>query len=113
MMVRRSVFEGLGGFDEGYFMYVEDVDLCWRCWRAGARVAYQPEGRVVHAIGASTELVPYRMILAHHRSLWRFAAKTTPPTRRAVLPVVAAALAVRTVLAWLQHLVRQRPHAAP
>jgi N-acetylglucosaminyl-diphospho-decaprenol L-rhamnosyltransferase len=113
MMVRREAWDALGGFDEGYFMYVEDVDLCWRAWQAGWRVSYEPAARVVHAIGVSSDQTPYRMIAAHHRSLWRFSAKTARGARRAVLPLVAAGLAVRTVLAWVQRVSRGRPHAAP
>jgi hypothetical protein len=52
------------------------------------------------------------MILAHHRSLWRFSRRTTTGPRRALLPVVGLALAGRVVLAWIQRLVRQRPHAS-
>jgi N-acetylglucosaminyl-diphospho-decaprenol L-rhamnosyltransferase len=100
MLVRRDAFDAVGGFDEAYFMYVEDVDLCWRLWQAGWRVAYEPGARVTHAVGASSDLAPYRMIAAHHRSLLRFAAKTTTGRRRALLPVVAAGLGVRTLLAW-------------
>ncbi|HEX2043692.1 MAG TPA: glycosyltransferase family 2 protein [Acidimicrobiales bacterium] len=100
MLVRRSAFDAVGGFDEAYFMYVEDVDLCWRLWRTGWRVAYEPAARVTHTVGASSELAPYRMIAAHHRSLLRFAAKSTTGARRALLPVVAAGLGLRTVLAW-------------
>jgi N-acetylglucosaminyl-diphospho-decaprenol L-rhamnosyltransferase len=112
MLVRLSALRAVGGFDEGYFMYVEDVDLCWRLRRAGWRVGYEPQGRVVHTIGASSEGAPYRMILAHHRSLFRFSAKTSTGTARLLLPVVGVALAVRTVLAWLQRARRGRPHAA-
>ena len=112
MLVRRATFEALGGFDEGYFMYVEDVDLCWRAWRAGWRVRYEPAGRVVHVIGVSSELAPYRMIAAHHRSLFRFSARTTRGPRRLLLPLIGAGLAVRTLLAWLQRAARNRPHAA-
>jgi len=113
LLVRRSAFEALGGFDERYFMYVEDVDLCWRLREAGWRVGYEPGGRVVHTIGASSELAPYRMILAHHRSLFRFAARSCLGARRATLPLIGLALAVRTVLAWAQRALRRRPHAAP
>ena len=67
---------------------------------------------LVHTIGASSELAPYRMIAAHHRSLYRFATKTTEGSRRALLPIVAAGLGVRTVLAWVQRAYRGRPHAA-
>ena len=42
------------GSTRRYFMYVEDVDLCWRLWRAGWRVGYEPGGRVVHTIGGSS-----------------------------------------------------------
>ena len=112
MLVRRSAFEEVGGFDEAYFMYVEDVDLCWRLWRAGWKVGYEPAGRVVHAIGVSSQLAPYRMIAAHHRSLLRFAVRTAVGPRRALLPAVAAGLGLRTVLAWARHLLDRRPPAS-
>lgn len=103
LMVRRSAFDVVAGFDEAYFMYVEDVDLCWRLGRAGWRIGYEPGGRVVHALGGSSRLVPYRMIAEHHRSLLRFVSKSTVGPRRAILPVVAAGLAVRTVAACAHH----------
>jgi hypothetical protein len=52
------------------------------------------------------------MILAHHRSLLRFSAKTAAGPKRVLLPLVGAGLALRTVLAWLQRARRGRPHAA-
>ena len=109
VLLRREALAETGRFDEGYFMYVEDVDLCWRLWQAGWRVGYEPAGRVIHTVGASSELAPYRMIVAHHRSLLRFSSRTARGFRRLVLPVVAAGL---TVLAWLQRARRGRPHAA-
>ncbi|MGI8778323.1 MAG: glycosyltransferase family 2 protein [Acidimicrobiales bacterium] len=111
LVVRRAAFEAVGGFDESYFMYVEDVDLCWRLHRAGWRVGYEPGAQVVHTVGASSDLAPYRMIAAHHRSLLRFAARTFTGPRRLLLPFVAAGLAVRTVLAWAQRAQRGLPHA--
>ena len=113
MLVRRDAFEAIGGFDEAYFMYVEDVDLCWRLRAAGHRVRYDPAGRVIHVIGASSELAPYRMIVAHHRSLYRFSAKTYRGARRALLPLIAAGLALRAALACAQRAARRRPPAAP
>ncbi len=112
LAVRREAWDALGGFDEQYFMYAEDVDLCWRAWEAGWRVGYEPAARVSHGIGRSTDQTPYRMILEHHRSLYRFFRKTAAGPRRLLLPVVALGLAVRTVLAWAQRRVRGRPHAA-
>ncbi len=48
LVVRRSVLEKTGGFDENIFMYGEDVDLCWRIWKAGFQVWFWPYGEVIH-----------------------------------------------------------------
>jgi N-acetylglucosaminyl-diphospho-decaprenol L-rhamnosyltransferase len=112
LLARRAALDAVGGFDEGYFMYVEDVDLCRRCWDAGFRVAYEPAARVTHTIGVSSERMPYRMIAAHHRSLWRYSRRTERGWRRVLLPPVGAGLVVRTALAWLQRALRRRPPAA-
>jgi N-acetylglucosaminyl-diphospho-decaprenol L-rhamnosyltransferase len=111
-VARRTAWDQVGGFDEGFFMYLEDVDLCWRMKEAGWRTRYDPAALVVHAIGRSTDQTPYRMIAAHHRSLLRYAGKTMHGPRRALLPVVAAALGIRTLLAWVQRWWRRKPHAA-
>jgi len=92
-LVRRVAFEAVGGFDPGFFMYVEEIDLCWRLARAGWSTIYEPAARVVHLGGVSTSPHPYRMAMAHHRSLWRYARRTTADWR--LLPVVAAGLAAR------------------
>jgi N-acetylglucosaminyl-diphospho-decaprenol L-rhamnosyltransferase len=109
-LARRRALEDLGGFDVSYFMYLEDVDLCWRLRRAGWGVAYEPLGCVLHVQGVSTDLHPYRMIVAHHRSLLRFAWRTTSGWRRFLLPVVAVGLAVRAAAAAAQRAAgRPRP----
>lgn len=98
-LARRTHFEELGGFDPGYFMYVEDVDLCWRAGRRGWGVAYEPAGRVTHVQGVSTARAPYRMIAAHHRSTLRFYRRTARGLARLATPAVAVALGVRLVIA--------------
>ena len=98
-MIRRSVFDELEGFDESYFMYMEDVDLCWRAWRAGHRVHYDPAVRVVHQQGVSTDQTPYRMIVAHHRSMLRFAGRTTTGRSRLLLPLMVVGIGLRAGLA--------------
>src|SRR5947209_19783299 len=111
LMLRAAALGDAARFDESYFMYVEDVDLCWRLRQAGWRVGYEPAGRVIHTVGASSELAPYRMIVAHHRSLLRFSARTARGARRILLPVVAAGLVVRTILALLQRAAPGLTHA--
>jgi N-acetylglucosaminyl-diphospho-decaprenol L-rhamnosyltransferase len=109
-LARRRALEELGGFDVSYFMYLEDVDLCWRLGHAGWGVAYEPSACVLHVQGVSTDQHPYRMIAAHHRSLLRFAWRTTSGWRRLVLPVVAVGLAVRACAAAAQRATeRPRP----
>ncbi|HOU36282.1 MAG TPA: glycosyltransferase family 2 protein [Candidatus Omnitrophota bacterium] len=53
MMVRRSLFIKLGGFDDSYFLLCEDTDLCWRAWMAGYRVVYEPRAFLFHKFGAT------------------------------------------------------------
>jgi N-acetylglucosaminyl-diphospho-decaprenol L-rhamnosyltransferase len=99
MLVRRTAAEQVGGFDEAYFMYAEDVDLCWRIGNAGWTVLYVPAAEVTHLQGVSTAGHPYRMILEHHRSLLRFAGRSTRGWRRLLLPLVAVGIGARAVLA--------------
>jgi GT2 family glycosyltransferase len=54
MMVRRSAWEKLGGFDESFFLYWEDTDLCWRAWSAGWKVAESFDSIVYHDRGGSS-----------------------------------------------------------
>ncbi len=111
-LVRRAAFEQVGGFDETYFMYAEDVDLCWRLGRAGWKVAYVPAAEVTHLQGVSTDRHPYRMIAEHHRSALRFATRTSSGAGRLLLPLVTIAIGARCTLACLLHLVRTRSRAA-
>src|SRR4051812_38403289 len=55
--MRRADFESLKGFDEGYFLHVEDVDLCWRVRQAGGEVLFHPKAEVVH-LGHTSQTSP-------------------------------------------------------
>lgn len=72
LAVDRLVFASLGGFDTGYFMYGEDVDLSRRARRAGYRPSITPDARIVHAGGASSETAARRsMVLTGKATLYR------------------------------------------
>lgn len=103
--LRRDALDDVGGWDERYFMYMEDVDLCWRLRRRGWRVAYEPAGRVVHVQGVSASRRPYRMILEHHRSAWRFTRRRYTGGRQILLPAAAVYLSLRCSAAWFEHAV--------
>ena len=78
LLVRRADFDTIGGFDEGYFMYFEDVDLGMRLAAAGRRNLYYPPARVVHEGAHSTSGEAPRMIAAHHESARRFIGRRYP-----------------------------------
>lgn len=72
---RRSLLETVGFLDERFFMYCEDVDFCKRAKMAGWKVIYNPCLKVLHHIAGSARHIPRQMILARHRSMWRYYAK--------------------------------------
>lgn len=78
-LVRDEVIERVGSFDPAYFMYCEDVDWCFRVWKAGFKVVYLPSAEITHAIGRSTDKAPNRMIGRFHRSMFRFFTKNIVP----------------------------------
>ncbi|GAB2465251.1 glycosyltransferase family 2 protein [Xylanimonas ulmi] len=72
LLLRRAAFEQVGGFDERYFMFFEDVDLGDRLGQAGWRNVYVPAARVTHLQGVSWKHSPAPMIRAHHASAKRY-----------------------------------------
>ncbi|MCX5712071.1 MAG: glycosyltransferase family 2 protein [Candidatus Omnitrophica bacterium] len=54
MLIRKELFERIGGFDEDYFIYLEESDLCWRVWLHGFRVVLSPRSVVYHKFGTSS-----------------------------------------------------------
>ena len=74
MLLRRDAFAAVGGFDEGYFMYYEDVDLCARLRAAGLRVEVDPAAGAVHDARRASRRSP-RHMLWHASSIARFLGK--------------------------------------
>jgi GT2 family glycosyltransferase len=66
LLVRRDLFFEVGGFDERYFAYFDDADLCWRFWLRGYQVLYQPRARVLHAYGGSASGGRLSMLRLQH-----------------------------------------------
>jgi N-acetylglucosaminyl-diphospho-decaprenol L-rhamnosyltransferase len=67
LMVRGETLAQVGGFDERFFMYCEEIDLCRRIWAAGWGIYCVPRARIVHLVGQSTKRFRDRMFVA----LWR------------------------------------------
>lgn len=99
VLIRRAVFEEIGGFDDQFFMYFEDVDLGHRLGRAGFRNIYEPSVSVTHTGAHSTKTDRAEMINAHHASARRFLGKKYPgPFLWPLRAALSAGLATR---AWL------------
>jgi GT2 family glycosyltransferase len=81
MMVRRDLFEQVGRFDERYFMYVEDTDLCRKFHDLGKYAIHLGDLSVIHQWGASSSRHPIRMKLEHHRSIRKYFQKFFPDNR--------------------------------
>ncbi|MEO6715373.1 MAG: glycosyltransferase family 2 protein [Mycobacteriales bacterium] len=114
LLVRRTAFEAVGGFDTRYFMYFEDLDLCRRLAASGWQSVFVP-GAVVEHVGGHVARAPKHskaMLLAHHRSAYRYlAGQYAGPRWALVRAVLAAGLAGRFVASLL--LRRVREGAAP
>lgn len=97
-LIRREAFEKVGGFDERYFMFAEDMALCWQLREHGYRVAATDDAVVTHIEGVSRSGVSREMAIAHHQSALRFEIQTARGWRRALVPLAAVVLGLRLVL---------------
>jgi len=120
MLMRREAFERIGGFDEGYWMYMEDLDLCYRLAQAGRLTWYEPAAEVVHVkAGTTGGERSLRLNWAFHRGMYRFyrrnyAPRRSPLTNGAVYTGIALKLATALAQSVLRSLRRrrQRPRSA-
>ena len=117
MMIRRSALKDTGLFDEGYFMYVEDIDLCYRMWQKGWEIHYMPHSEVLHHIAGSSRKnksskkksrrasmkASYRM----QKSVFYFFWKNYRGTSRVLLiPFIIIGLGFRLLIAIVKSLIR-------
>ncbi len=72
MLMPRKVLDEVGLFDEDYFMYGEDIDLCYRIKEAGYKVVYYPEGHIIHYKGGSSKKRRTKVIYDFHHAMWIF-----------------------------------------
>ncbi|MEO5623319.1 MAG: glycosyltransferase family 2 protein [Dokdonella sp.] len=112
LLLPRAVFEHVGGFDEGYFLHAEDLDLCRRVRAMGFRVAIASALCVNHAQGSSSRHRPVFVARHKHRSMWRYfcrfdPAAKSPPLRGLVWAGIWTHFAVQAPLLTLQAVYRR------
>ena len=114
LLARKAALDAVGGLDEGFFLYEEDVDLCLRVRRAGWRIVFTPRATVMHHLGKSMETVAERSRLEYDRSHVRFYAKHRGLGARALLRAYLAGSATAGWLAALgpgpERRARRREH---
>lgn len=72
MCFRRDALQAVGFFDEDFFMYGEDLDLCYRLRERGGRIYYVPSALVLHHKGEASGQQPRAMLREFHRAMWLF-----------------------------------------
>lgn len=91
MLVRREVVAAVGGFDERYFMFGEDMEWCWRIRRAGWSVDYEPAAGVVHLGGQSSRQVfADGALVVKHEAYYRFCRQHLGGTHARALQAINA-----------------------
>lgn len=92
MCLPRALLQRLEGFDQGYRLHAEDLDLCRRAREAGARVAVANDVRVVHVRGVSSRSRPLFVEWHKHRGLWRYFRKFDAPRRNPLIRLCVRAM---------------------
>jgi len=104
MLFARDAFDAVGGFDEGFPLYAEELDIATRLREEGWTVVFTPAVEVIHAVGVSTggDRRPHRLMVMHSASLYRYyRLHRAAGWRRVTLPLAWLALRVRAEVAWL------------
>jgi GT2 family glycosyltransferase len=100
ILARRTALEQVGGFDERFFLYWEDADLCRRLRARGHHVRYVPAATAIHRVGQSSRTARTFAIRAFHRSAYLYYATHVAPAP--LNPKRALARAILNTRCWLQ-----------
>lgn len=98
---RAEVFHELGGFAKEFFAHQEEIDLCWRVWLSGRRVAVEPRSKVYHLGGATLSTdSPFKTMLNHRNNL-AMLYRCASPSQRVLVAVVRPALDFAAFVVYL------------
>jgi N-acetylglucosaminyl-diphospho-decaprenol L-rhamnosyltransferase len=113
LLIRRRALENIGLLDEDYFMYSEEVDLCYRLKRAGWSLFWVPQARVIHYGGQSTRQVAAKMFLQLYRAKIQYFRKNQGRVSAQLYKLILLSASLpRLTLPWVRLVVqnRQRQH---
>jgi GT2 family glycosyltransferase len=107
MLIRRAALDKTGLLDERYFMYVEDTDICYRMWKKGWKVYYNPDAQILHHIGGSTENGRVRSSIRMQKSVLYFFWKNNRKSIKVLLlPLLVIVLGLRILLTFIKNLLK-------
>lgn len=111
MAIRREAFEAVGGFDERFFMYFEETDLCYRLRQAGWHVYFSPAATVAHVGGASTR--PYRAAMTaqlYASMIWFYRKHYSAISLLALVGIIRSVMWLRLLRDRLRLRLSREPH---
>ena len=114
LLLRKEVLEQVGFLDEDYFIYSEEVDLCYRIQRAGWRMYWVPQAEVVHFGGQSTQQVPTEMFLHLYHSNIKYFRKhygwSAAQIYKLILRIAALSRLILAPFVIFEHSSRRQKH---
>ena len=114
LLLRKEVLDQVGFLDEDYFIYSEEVDLCYRIQRAGWRLFWVPQAEVVHFGGQSTQQVPTEMFLNLYQSKIKYFRKhngwLAAQLYKLILMMAALSRLVLAPFVFFEHSSRRQKH---
>lgn len=108
LLMPRALFERIGGWDAGYRLHAEDLDLCRRAREAGAVVAIANDLQVVHVRGVSSRSRPFFVEWHKHRGLWRYFRRFEAPRRNLLVQAAVWGAIWAHAAAQVPRLLRRR-----
>ncbi|MNC29982.1 N-acetylglucosaminyl-diphospho-decaprenol L-rhamnosyltransferase [compost metagenome] len=113
MLLRRETIDQVGGLDEDFFMYGEDLDWCFRIKEAGWGIYYYPQTSIVHLKGGSARRRPFKIVYEFHRAMILFHRKHYSKRYNSMINgAVYTGVGVKFVLSLVRNALI-RPRTAP
>jgi N-acetylglucosaminyl-diphospho-decaprenol L-rhamnosyltransferase len=105
MMAPNSTFKKANGFDENYFLFIEDVDLCQIIKKKGLRVVYFPDAKIFHKISSSNSRLTSQLIIKRHKGMIYYNQKHTQ-TNLVIQSIINAIIMIRCLVQILLNTVK-------
>jgi GT2 family glycosyltransferase len=107
MFIRREVFEQVGYLDENYFMYYEEIDYCYQCYKAGWPCVYNPIGQIIHLIGQSSKKISEKTFYIRYKSMMYYFNKNHGKLKAVLVRInLILGLTFRIIFTMLHSLVK-------